>query len=340
MRRDVPFISGRYGVFAVTCVLVCLMGCGSGNRPSGGEDKGAGKGPVEPVFPQLDGWSVGTVKAYGPDELYGPINGEADRYIHLDLQKAWFVSYSQTGGDGIIDVQVYGMDSPESAFGIYMMYDTPGDDTAGAEPGLVKELLDEGPLIRTGEGFAQSQTGQYFIRLSEHNMESDPELLTELVSLLGSGLEGGNARPEVLALISPVPAVRGTLRYFRKWETYRELNYDLTENVLGLSGDTDGVQVSLMLDENGVERNKLFLIAYADAADAEKAWSDLSGFFAGEGLAVSEPIEGRILVSKGGEPHSLFEICSKYVYGFFDLAALADQADILTQIRRGIESSK
>jgi len=127
--------------------LASFTGCAKQEKPEE-------KAPI-PEFPELEGWKLGEITTYSDEGLYGPIDGEAERYMHYGFQEAFFASYKHKDDNGIIDVQIYRMDNSDSAYGIFSMYDSPN----------VKHhvLPEEMALSALSDGALDLMKGEYFI---------------------------------------------------------------------------------------------------------------------------------------------------------------------------------
>ncbi len=66
------------------------------------------------------GWPRGELEKYDEETLFEKINGKADAYLALDFQALAFASYARpTDPSTFIDVYLYDMQAPLSAYGIY-----------------------------------------------------------------------------------------------------------------------------------------------------------------------------------------------------------------------------
>ena len=293
-------------------LMAAISGCQSEDADVDKGKSGPGKAAETLFLPSLEGWKFSGLKTYDTKTLYEPIDGEADRYLHYGFQKAYFGSYEKEDGEGTIDIQVYVMDRPNNAYGIFSMYDTP--------------LLQHGILGKpvtvsaASEGALDFAKGKYFVRISQHNMEPDADVLHELGTRVAERLDGSRELPDILSLL-PDGYVEGSITYFRNWESYREINYDIAENVLNLSADTEGVQAAYTLHADGTEEDSLLLIKYPDEETAEETFSEFIQFFIDEGYEILEQEENVVSIAREGKPYARFSFHSSFIYGFFDISS-------------------
>ncbi len=293
-------------------LMAAISGCQSEDPDVDKGKSRPGKGAETLFLPSLEGWKFSGLKTYDTKTLYEPIDGEADRYLHYGFQKACFGSYEKEDGEGTIDIQVYVMDGPDNAYGIFSMYDTP--------------LLQHGILGKpvtvsaASEGALDFAKGRYFVRISQHNMEPAKDLLKELAARVAEELDGSRELPDILSLL-PDGFVQSSITYFRNWESYREINYDIAENVLNLSERTEGVQTVYTLTEDDVEKDKLLIVKYPDEKTAEETFSRFIQFFIDEGYETLEREENVISIAREGKPYARFSFHSSFIYGFFDISS-------------------
>ncbi len=286
---------------------------------------------LRPELPQIEGWKLGELKTYVGDELYGPIDGEADRFLHYGFREAYFTSYEQINGDGIIDVQIYEMGSGLSAYGIFTMYDSRELSHLFVDDGQVY------PVSAWSDSILFQRWWSLFARISLHNMEPDEALLRQvgeaLIESIKRPSDGAKVDFGIPGVQSYLPEnyIRGTLKYFRKWETYREINYDIHENVLGLSGSTDGFQAAYTLTETGVEKDFFLMIQYRDEKKAKETFRELVKFYKQGGYEVTGLGDGPISIHRNGKLFARYRRYESFVYGVFDVTTEEKAEELLGQ---------
>lgn len=254
-------------ILFVFALVFNFVGCKKRSEPEKETEK---KQAISAVikFPEIDGWIPDEVRIYSGEELYVPIDGEADRYFPFGFQQAYFASYKKADDKGIIDVRIYQMDTSDNAYGIYTMYDV-------ASP--YRDLIKNDVLASTLSGPALDFVkGRYFVRISQHEMDANKDLLLSFGNSIAQVLQGKSEKPEIITLMPPSER----LIYFRKWETYRELNYEVTENIFNLSDKTECVlgRYAMNLGAGNQKESELIIVKYPDAISAENALDNVKKY--------------------------------------------------------------
>ena len=286
-------------------------------------------------FPEIEGWELGEVKTYKGEELYQPIDGEADRFINYGFKEAYFTSYSLKNGKGIIDTQIYSMFKDEYAYGLFTLYDS-------------KELKHD--IYETG--FPGCSAGSdsilffcyynYFGRISLHDMDPDESLLKNFHESMYRAIMQWNLRGDTM---SPVPFIeslmpkdyiKGTFKYFRNWQTYRELNYNISKNIFSLSEqidtgnlpyaeNTNGSQAAYTLIDEKSEKDIFIIIQYPKDFQMDKTFKNVLDYYKGKGFEIVSLDKGYIAVNKDGKAFARFANYTSshytYIYGVLDISS-------------------
>lgn len=73
--------------------------------------------PDPAFFPEIPGWKKGEQKAWGPEDLYVPIDGAADLFLRYNFEEMQSVDYAVDGDT--VSAEVYKHATEIDAFGIY-----------------------------------------------------------------------------------------------------------------------------------------------------------------------------------------------------------------------------
>jgi hypothetical protein len=292
----------------IVFVFALALSFGGCKKQSESQKEPPKKEAVSPAvkFPEIEGWKLGEVKTYKGEELYTPIDGEADRYFPFGFEQAYFASYEKGDGKGIVDVQIYQMDSPDNAFGIYSMYDFPY-----REP---KEFLPTPSFTFLTDSTNDFIKGNYFVRISLHEMDPNKTLLSLFGESIAQILNGEPHIPEIINLLPDTMLVLN-IKYLRKWESFRELNYVITENIFGLSNKTEVIFVTYSPSIASSYNQTFTLIKNADKTTAFKAFENIKEYYSKDEFFASQN-DSFLTIQKGGKVYASAFLKNSY-YGLF-----------------------
>ncbi|TFH00937.1 MAG: hypothetical protein E4H13_06155 [Calditrichales bacterium] len=144
--------------------------------------------PVSPAaddFPALSGWEqTGEIQNYSPDNLWEYINGAADQFIDFNMQNLRMAEF--TNGDVSVSVDIYDMELPRQAFGIY----------ANESRGLTMR-------VQVGSQAALSLPAQllmfkdkYYVKIYAFEGKLDETAGRQLLEMIAESLPGESRMPE------------------------------------------------------------------------------------------------------------------------------------------------
>lgn len=244
----------------ISSFLVLSLTFGGGGTPEAGE--GAAPGPVP-------GWEMTSYSAHHtPDDLHKYMNGGAAKYLAYSIQELHVQEYSRQKDGFLAVLELYRMDSPSNAFGVY------SSDRGGRHPeGIWQEAT-------YGAGLLQFWMGRYYVRVQAVEPSGKPEeavldLGSAVCRALGSWDPGG--APET----SPLPAlarsmpeaglVKDSLCFFHNQVSLNSIYYLSDENLLSLDLSTDAVSALYHKDDGAGAR--VIAVCYPDYTAAKRAYA-------------------------------------------------------------------
>jgi hypothetical protein len=290
-----------------------LAGCGSKKEKPPKESKPPAKLPTTaldllPADNAVAGWSlVEPGKGYVGDELYGPIDGAADKYFAFRFKEAAFATFKK--GEALLEVQIYQMGSADDACGIASTYDDVNAEHVAilaSEPVTAGSTTTAEVAVATiSEHHLDFAKGPYYVRVLLQAGDATRDELTGFGSRIAQEIPQHVGAPKVRELL-PDGAVAGGVKYFRNRSTQADVFYLADENSLGLSDETFGVSAcySTTTTEAGTKRgtNSLFVIVYPTEEAALDAFQRASEFFAQEPyrlFGVPTGPEPQLIINKG-----------------------------------------
>jgi len=220
------------------------------------------------LFPRQglpSGWTTERdMQLYRGRELYEYINGGADLYLEYGFEQAASQEYKGPDGAAVM-VDIYRMESPEAAYGIFSV-------GSGTDYTTVADVGTLGAVTPYQFTFCK---GEYFVSVQSLSAgEKADSALDYFARAIAGGIAAETAAPPVL--VQRLPAEGLDLRSVALVRGPLGLNSRLylgEENPLKLGGDTWGVLGIYSL--SGVE-SLLLVLQYPDSAAAGRVVSKLA----------------------------------------------------------------
>jgi hypothetical protein len=211
------------------------------------------------------GWSpIGTLEVYAGEKLVDYINGGAELYFAYNFKEVAVRKYC-IESDIDISLEIYEMDRPENAYGVYSF------DTDGQHP-------DVGQDATYSDGLLRFWKGRYFVRIF---VSDETERLKNELAILGSLAarvvqESGSA-PTILKMIPEDGLIPESIHYFHKNVCLNNFYYLSDDNILNLDAETEAVTYECDFD-GGLLR--IILVQYPNYDIARDAYiSFMSAYF-------------------------------------------------------------
>jgi len=205
---------------------------------------------------RIQGWSrVDTARIYEGNALYDFIDGGADLFFEYGFRRALSVEYQSAGGKSI-NLEVYEMKDPGSAFGIYSI-----------RSGEEATQVDIGQRGNAHAYYIMFWKGRFYVSVASSDSTGECRSGLEATArAVDQNISSKGQKPHVVDLL---PAANlGMSRYFRG-----NLGLSSTSilDVKGLFPVVDGA-IGTYRDHTTV------LLRYGSAADAERHLADFSAY--------------------------------------------------------------
>ena len=149
---------------------------GPGEAATPAEEKMVFEGPGKRLPREAGAWRLASAPRYfGPDNLYDLINGGAEIYVQLGLEKMVTADYRSPKLDGVtVTAEIYDMGSPRGAFGRTARFLESLVDPSDAGEGLPEAWADRGIL---GDGDLKLWKDRYLVHLTwlDESADATPE---------------------------------------------------------------------------------------------------------------------------------------------------------------------
>lgn len=208
----------------------------------------------------FDGWKAdGNWKHYGRKTLFQHIDGGAELYLAYRFKEALVRRYLKPN-EMEIAVDIYDMEKPEDAFGVFSV------ECCGDEVGI-------GQGSDYIEGLLRFWKGRFFVSiLTRLETEESKSAVLKLGRLISAAITTTGELPKIVSLLPKDGLKVRSVRFFRRHTILNRIHFIADRNALRLSDNTEGVFAEY---ERKGKKASLLLLRYSDAKTASVA---LNGF--------------------------------------------------------------
>ena len=242
---------GRIGTLALCLgALLVVVGCGHAQSSQG-------------LFPDRDavpGWEpVGDVQAYQRSNLYDLVNGQADSFFAYGFEQVHVQTY-ENGAGGQLRVEIWQMDTPSNAYGLFTMF-------RSGQPVSIGNSGDADPGRRVD--FWQDRA---FVRVFSFAPE-DAATLESLAAEVSSALPSGGRLPPLIERLPQEGLTENSEIFFHEETSIQDRLWLGGQNILVLGPETDGVFARYLVGDAAAW---LLLIDYPESAATAAALEALT----------------------------------------------------------------
>lgn len=300
-------------------VFVVLASCGQGNnqgRPA--------EGPARLLPPAPSGWrETGETQTFSGVALSDYINGGAEAYFAYGFRGV-AVRKFLSAADVRLTVEIYEMDRPENAYGIY------STDSAG-------EHQPVGADASYGHGLLRFWKGPYFVRIMCFP-PPDPSVET-LIQETGAGIADAivaeSRRPDILKLLPEGEHVPDTACYFHRQTSLNNIRFLSDENLLHLGDDVDALTWEQEIENQKGKKSRLrhIVIHYPSQSLASAAYHDFATeYLRAESVPTADaPTRSPLVGQLPNERHAAVSVKGEWVSLVLDADSPESAAEALTR---------
>ncbi len=280
-------------VFFIT-ITIFLLSCTQGS------DNLENLSSLLPQKGEIKNWSPSdTAQIYVGDDLFTFINGGADIYHEYGFNRVITQEFGSSDNNHSINVEIYEMNNPASAFGIYTF-----------KIGNKGKKLSIGQETLLQNYYLNSWKGKYLITLTGFDSEKETtDGLVTLAGLINTKIKKNGSKPELIQLLPKenlpdlqVKYLKGNLALFNNYQFDTENIFGLREGVIGNYNDFqllifkyEDAQESINWYNNAlnkIKENKYF----EDLLSSEVSFSVLDR---NEKFLTVQPFQNYILITLG-----------------------------------------
>ena len=192
-------------------VVMVLAGASLGHAPTRAATESAGMQEalrgLLPSETSTNGWSMAAEpEFFDAENLWEYINGQAEMYLDYGFVQVMAVDYISRGGTGFLTVEIYLMESPVHAFGIY-----------AAERSSDESFIEIGVQGYIGENNLNFWKGPYYVKLTSFEvLPGLAETLKTLAVQIAGNVSGRYREPELFTCFPEGNRVKMSERFIPK----------------------------------------------------------------------------------------------------------------------------
>ncbi|MFH0844347.1 MAG: DUF6599 family protein [Pseudomonadota bacterium] len=291
---------------AVVFVVTILFAMGSGGISEGrsASQKEALRSLL-PLDKESAGWTLSSHPTFfEPESLWNHIDGQAEIYLDYGFKLLVTAEYSSPDDSKSVGIEIYEMETPHHAFGIYAAERSPQD-----------HFIEMGVQGYLGENILNFWKGRYYIKLMSSQTSADTgEILRKLARVMAGKIKGDYSEPELFAFFPEKDRVRMSERFIPK-------------NFLGHPFLKNGYRVDY---KGGEGRYQLFLLKHGSPSEADDAFKRFQGFFGSDSSkgSVVKKAGYQALIIKENKGKAFFQYGS-FMGGVLELEDLSKAAGII-----------
>lgn len=205
----------------------------------------------------LEWEASGKDAVYDRKTLFDYMDGGAEVYLAFDFKQTFVRNFKGTSGDEIV-LNIYDMNSPEEAFGIFSC------DRQDPDAGIGQES-------EYGFGLLRFRQGRFFVSISAAGDEQKAEkTILELGKAVAALLGPPGAHPDLLKCLPETGLKKNRTSYFHSSINLNNRFFVASENIFNLDRQTDCIfaEYAAGREENG----SLLLVRYSEKNRAKKAY--------------------------------------------------------------------
>jgi len=199
-------VTGRRRLFPF---LLALLLAAPGVPAAWAGEGGAAPHPAVAAVQAAGSWKpLEPPKTFGPDTLYEEIDGEAELFLPYGMRRLTVAVMARTGGPaGEVRMELYRMDSPRDAYGIWSQHRYPDQE-------ILRLPSTEAVISEASADFFRGDT---FVRLRARPGERSRKDVTDLATTIATLLPGSGSPPEEARALSGLPGtVPGSVLYQKR----------------------------------------------------------------------------------------------------------------------------
>lgn len=245
---------------------------------------------------------------YGPDNLWEYIDGAADQYLLYGFRKVITTQYDVGADSSAANVEIYCMDSPTHAFGIY-----------AAERSPEEQPVAIGVQGYMGPDVLNFYKGPYYVKMISFATSKDASApLVKMGRSIARKIPGKFAEPEIFRYFPAENRVKWSERY-------------IPTHFLGQSYLEDGYRCDYAGDQGAYQ---VFLVPLESDSAAQADLEKYRGFLESRGYAIVQQGDNVVIAEK--EHYILAFSCRSFFGGVLNIKSQKQGETVIETLIRSL----
>jgi len=197
-------MNGKFQIFPVCSLILAGLALSAGFSLAGGGEQETELAGLLPEAGKEGEWRIASEpRFYEPENLFEYINGAADEYLLYGFRRVVTADYDAGTGPTSVNVEIYLMESPIHAFGIYAAERSPAEKPA-----------DVGVMGYLGANALNFYKGPYYVKITSFDFSKDMSAsLMKMAGSIAGKIPGEPEGPDILRYFPEENKVRFTERF-------------------------------------------------------------------------------------------------------------------------------
>jgi len=262
------------------------------------------------LLPQKAEWRiVSEPRFYNPENLFEYIDGAAEAYLSYGFRKVVTADFAVGPDSSSVNVEIYCMESPVHAFGIY-----------AAERSPSEKPVDTGAMGYPGSNALNFYKGPYYVKITCFDFSRD---LSDSLMQMGSSIAGK---------IGGEPQGPDLLRYFPEENKIRFSERYIPEGFLGQSWLKNGYRCDY---ESGQETYQVFLVPCESDSAAKSNLNRYCSFLASQDYKIL-PADAEDTVIAEKQNHVLAFAFRSWFCGVLNIGSLEQGRAVVGTLKKNL----
>ncbi len=300
----------RFQVYFILLLLIVCMAIFSDLSAQEGKGLEADLLALLPKPGELSDWQIASeLRFFEPDNLFEYIDGAADQYLLYGFRQVITTDYAVGADSSSVTVEIYCMESPTHAFGIY-----------AAERSPEEQPVAIGVQGYLGANILNFYKGPYYVKITSFAVSKDLSVyLSQLGRSIADKIKGEFKEPEIF-------------RYFPLENKVKQSERYIPTDFLGQNYLQNGYRCDYVSDQ---ENYQIFLVPLESDSVAQTVLKKYQLFLESQDYRISHQGDDKTVIAE--KEHFILAFTSRsYFGGVLNIKSLKQGQTVVETMRKNL----